>query len=127
MYVCTDCKKKFFDPKIYFERHNLDTPPYEKHLLCPYCESESIVEIEVRHCHCCGARLSSGNKGDYCNKSCKRRGEALWKMQEENKKHRISSPLFKMMCSLKEYNKKHNTNLSYGQFAALIESEKHGH
>ena len=47
MYYCTDCKKKFFDPKIYFERHGLTTPPYEKIMLCPYCESEDIAYIEA--------------------------------------------------------------------------------
>ncbi len=118
MYVCMDCEKRFFNPKFYFERHLLASPPYERHIMCPFCESENIAEIEVRHCRCCGARLRRENTGEYCNASCKRRGEKLWKMQEINRKKRLTNPIVQITNKLEEYNKSHGTNLSYGQFVA---------
>lgn len=116
MYYCTDCKKKFFDPKIYFERHGLDSPPYEKIMLCPYCESEDIAYIEARHCKCCGARLSYDNKGDYCNKACETRGKRLFELEAKRRKLRLVSPLYAAVRAVEEYNKEHGTNLSYGTY-----------
>lgn len=51
---CNNCQKNFKMPKILYEKHNLDTPPYEKLAVCPKCGStdfgsfDSAVEkIEV--------------------------------------------------------------------------------
>lgn len=120
MYVCKDCEKRFFDPKIVFERHAMLPPPYEKHLLCPYCESPDIAEIEVRHCRGCGARLSHGEKGEYCSDLCKRRSEKLRLLEQKRKSERLSSPLYTAVRAMMLYNKEHGTNLSYGQFTALV-------
>lgn len=120
MYCCTDCEKRFFDPKIVFERHGELPPPYEKHTLCPYCGSESIVELEVRHCKGCGARLSFKNAGDYCSDLCKRRAEKLRALESKRRKERYESPLYTAIRALALYNKEHGTNLSYGQFSALL-------
>ena len=120
MYVCTDCKKRFFDPKIIFERHGELPPPYERRLLCPYCESDEIAEIEVKHCKCCGARLKSTAVGDYCSGLCKRRGEELRRLEAKRKKERYESPIYTAVRALMLYNKEHGTNLSYGQFVSRM-------
>ncbi len=120
MYFCTDCKKNFFDPKVYFERHAFLPPPYEKHIVCPYCESENIIFLKARHCKCCGARLPYKNSGDYCDDACRKRGERLWKTQKERREKRNESPIYKTVRALVEYNKTHGTHLSYGQFEAIL-------
>jgi hypothetical protein len=37
MYVCLDCLKHFKEPRLYIEKHGLDTPPYEQRYGCPHC------------------------------------------------------------------------------------------
>lgn len=126
MYYCTDCKKRFFDPKIYFERHDNLPPPYEKHILCPYCESEKITYLEARHCKCCGAKLPYNNKGDYCDCACKRRGEKLWRLEAKRRKERLLSPLYSAVRELEEYNKENGINMSYGKYFGLKRGKNNG-
>ena len=40
MLICLDCGAIFEQARIVFERHGLDTPPYEELLVCPRCEAE---------------------------------------------------------------------------------------
>ncbi len=120
MYICKDCKKKFAVPFTFFEEHGLDTPPYEKFTVCPHCKGENIKIIETRHCKCCGARLKYENRGEYCNERCRKRGERLWKLEEQRRKKRMNSPLNEVLNKLKEYNEEHKTRLSYGQFVAKV-------
>ncbi len=52
MLICLDCGAIFEQARIVFERHGLDTPPYEELLVCPRCES---TEIHPAHrCDVCG-------------------------------------------------------------------------
>ena len=37
MFRCIDCGKTFRTPKTRYEKHGLDTPPYEEWDCCPYC------------------------------------------------------------------------------------------
>lgn len=124
MYICTDCEKRFFDPKIVFEKHGELPPPYERHLLCPYCFSENIAEAEVRHCKCCGARLKNKSSGDYCSNLCRKRGEKLRMLEAKRKKERIESPVYTAVRALMLYNEEHGTNLSYGEFTAILKEGK---
>lgn len=49
MLICLDCGAIFEQARIVFERHGLDTPPYEELLVCPRCES-----AEIHSAHRCG-------------------------------------------------------------------------
>ena len=46
MYRCEVCGCEFDDPKVAYETHGLDHPPYEKIYLCPSCGSEDYEEVE---------------------------------------------------------------------------------
>lgn len=37
LFFCNICHKSFKTPKSYYERHGLDSPPYEKVYICPTC------------------------------------------------------------------------------------------
>ena len=123
MFYCTECGLEFYNAKKIYERHSLDSPPYEKILCCPNCCSHSITELKATHCRCCGIKLSSSQK-DYCSDSCKKRGELLWKKQTENYTLLCESPLNKMVREVEEYNIKNHTNLSYGQYVAFIKYKR---
>lgn len=120
MYRCTDCGKTFLSPRVYYEKHAVDCPPYERRFVCPICQSEDFAEIKVRHCRCCGARLKD-NRFDYCDDSCRIRGEKLWQRQARRRKRYESNPLYIKVAKVERYNREHNTSLSYGQYVALIE------
>lgn len=45
-FVCKRCKKHFKVPQFYEERHELDSPPYERVEICPYCSSGDFFEFE---------------------------------------------------------------------------------
>lgn len=51
MYLCQNCGAVFEVPDVVFERHGLDTPPYEALLVCPSCRDSDITE--ARECDCC--------------------------------------------------------------------------
>lgn len=44
---CNACKKHFDAPKFYEEKHGLDTPPYERIAVCPYCYSSDFSEFDT--------------------------------------------------------------------------------
>lgn len=46
MYKCNDCGATFDEPKVVYERHGLDCPPYERWDVCPRCGENSFDEIE---------------------------------------------------------------------------------
>ena len=50
MYICLDCEKLFEEPKLWIEKHNLDSPPYEEWLGCPLCGGWYVETID---CDCC--------------------------------------------------------------------------
>ena len=119
MYICKDCKNLFENAQKFLERHNLDTPPYEEISVCPHCNSERIVEEEKRYCRCCGARLPYGIYG-YCNSACRKKGERMWRLQEEKRLLAQSNPLIKLTRALDLYNALNHTNYSYGEFVTLV-------
>ena len=126
MYYCTDCNKRFFDPKIVFERHGAVCPPYEKHVMCPYCESGNIVLLEVRHCRFCGAKLPYNAAGDYCDAACEKRGKRLWELEAKRRKERVLSPVYAAVRAVEEYNKTHGTHLSYGGYFGKKAGDQNG-
>ncbi len=120
MYRCTDCEKVFISARTVFETHGMVSPPYERRKVCPVCGSENFTEMVVRHCRCCGARLKEG-RYDYCDESCRIRGEKLWQRQARRRRRYESSPLYMKVAKIERYNREHGTDLSYGQYVALIE------
>jgi hypothetical protein len=52
MFICTECGLVFDEPKIFFEKHGLDAPPFERWSVCPRCEENDFVEAE--ECERCG-------------------------------------------------------------------------
>ena len=118
MYRCTDCKKKFRKGKVYFEKHGLDSPPYERFIICPDCGG--ILEpIKYEYCRCCGARLPDGVH-NYCDKACKNKGERMWQRQSYRRRKWAQDPLARMVDRVDRYNAEHGTRYSYGQYVAII-------
>ncbi len=65
LYYCLNCHSLFTYPKLYVEKHGLDSPPYEEIDVCPYCHCSDIVE--THNCDVCDnpitgnyVRLSNG-------------------------------------------------------------------
>lgn len=119
MYECQDCRHIFDVAKRIVDKHELDTPPYEEHGVCPSCGSSYYHKIAVLHCRCCGARLSPG-KSEYCNDSCRKRGIELRKIEQIQRRVRQTAPIEVLVRQIDEYNRLHNTRYSYGQYVALI-------
>ena len=117
MYYCTDCGSKFEYPEVICETLELKEPPYKRIKICPFCKSGEIDELELYHCHCCGARLSE--KGEYCSDRCKKAGELLYEAEIKRRKEFLESPLAKAVKEVEEYNAQHKTKHSYGQYFAL--------
>ena len=46
MYRCTDCKRKFRVAHECYENRGLDSPPYERYVVCPVCGG-SLEEIKI--------------------------------------------------------------------------------
>jgi len=57
MYICEECGMFFEEPKVIFETHGLDTPPYEKLSVCPYCNENDIKESAEVECSRCGTLM----------------------------------------------------------------------
>lgn len=125
MYICNKCHFEFVEPVFLSERHNLDSPPYEKVAACPLCESTSFIKQQIYYCKYCGARLSK-SKTDYCNEICKEKKRKILIKEQNRKKLIYESPLYQLSRETEAYNKAHNTNLSYGQYVTLVKynSEK---
>ena len=117
MYRCLDCKGEFCFVKIDVERHGLDTPPFARRSLCPYCESDNIIYDTEPHCRYCGSRLRE--KKDYCSADCRRRDYICRQMDEKRRKYLADSPLTAAIKEVESYNKEHGTRLTYGQYFAL--------
>ena len=111
---------KYLLVKIVFETHRLDTPPYERHRLCPHCGSSSYERLENTHCRFCGIRLQQ--PGEYCSDRCRDAGERYYKAQEENIAIFKNSPVAKAVREVADYNKEHKTKYSYGKYFSLKEA-----
>ena len=51
-YECNHCGRNFDEPDFITETHGLETPPYEKIAVCPYCKG---YFEEMYECKICGA------------------------------------------------------------------------
>lgn len=125
MYTCLECGCEFKNPIKLTEKHNLKTPPFELIYVCPTCKSTDFAESNLHHCRCCGAKLSS-DKTEYCSEFCKIKGEKLWEKEVKRKKLLSDSPLFRLVREVDNYNSKHKTKYSYGQYVALVKFKKKG-
>lgn len=123
MYRCQDCGKKFTNLNYIEERHNLDTPPYEKTGVCPFCSSQRVFPEERRYCRCCGYLLPDGAE-EYCNSDCRQRGLKLWNEERRRYRRASRSPISQTVREVENYNKEHGTSLSYGQYVAFVMSPK---
>ncbi len=119
MYHCTDCKERFENPLKIREGDSALCTVSSVRLYCPICKSSYIEEIENEYCRCCGRKLKPFQK-EYCSVVCMRTGEKIYKKEKEKYIHIKNSPIYKLIRELKEYNKKHGTNLSYGQYCAIV-------
>jgi hypothetical protein len=66
-YQCHECDRRFEEPDIITEKHGLDTPPYEKIAVCPYCKG---YFEPMKECKICGEYFTedelSGGVCDEC-------------------------------------------------------------
>lgn len=46
LYFCKRCEEFFDTPKYYYERHGLDTPPYQRVYVCPRCEGDDFIGFD---------------------------------------------------------------------------------
>ena len=52
MLICVECEVLFEQAKRFYERHGLDTPPYEELYVCPVCGGTNIHR--AHRCDVCG-------------------------------------------------------------------------
>lgn len=123
MYYCKNCGGEFETPDKTYEKHGLDTPPYEVVFICPYCSSSNFKEKISTHCRCCGARLKKNDK-EYCSNVCRKKGEKLWEKERLKLNLQRESPINKIIKELKSYNEQNGTDYSYGQYVSLLNSER---
>lgn len=119
MYYCPDCGYEFKVALRYTETHNLDYPPFEDVFVCPNCKGRNYYEKIETHCRCCGARLSENLK-EYCSESCYMKGMKMWNKEKARRKINEKSPLTELTREVKNFNRKNNTEYSYGQYVALV-------
>ena len=117
MFKCKSCEKTFDAPKLRYITHGLDTPPYEAVSLCPLCGSSEIERQSKSYCYFCGLEAPEGQR--YCSGYCKKQGEPYRIRAERRDKEIKSFRISKGLAEVEEYNRAHNTRLSYGQYFAL--------
>lgn len=98
MYVCCDEKHFFEEPRLYIEKHGLETPPYETFYGCPECGGDFE---EAFPCVKCGElHLASDLWGGYYCNEC---FDDLWtsdnhhkycEQMDEDDKHIFAAWLF---------------------------------
>ncbi len=120
MFVCKNCYTSFSLPKEKQERHNLSEPPFETFHCCPNCESRNFYETAGGYCRNCGRKIAKGK--EYCNDTCRKQGEALWARQRAAREQNKNDPMSVLINKTEEYNRRHGTNLSYGQFTAYLDA-----
>ena len=118
MFYCKNCGYEFESPKTVTEKHSLLSPPFESLSVCPNCNSSNFYERNPSHCRCCGARLKG--QSNYCSDACRKKGMELTAREKRRIKYISENSLYKTVRLCEIYNKEHKTNLSYGQFVALV-------
>ena len=124
MFICNDCGCEFEKPDFLTEKHGLDSPPYEKICVCPKCQNTNYKKI-AQYCKCCGAKLSLSQK-DFCSEACRTKSQKLRMSEQKRLKLIQDSFVYHTVREVEEYNRKHKTRLSYGQFVALSKTWKKG-
>lgn len=115
MYYCSDCRREFEFAKVYYE----PTPKGDrKLLLCPHCDSVDYEEKRGEYCSFCGRKVPYYGQR-YCSDSCKNSGEKMFLRQKEMEEKRKTSPLYKAVKEVEDYNRINGCTLSYGQYYAL--------
>ena len=59
MLICTECGRTFERPQEAEERHGLDTPPYGKISMCPFCGGVSLRNAYP--CSICGGWITGSH------------------------------------------------------------------
>lgn len=72
MFICKECGNVFEEPIRWEERHGLDTPPFEQHIGCPYCQG---AYVEAYRCDCCdywidGTYIKTSDGKRFCEECC---------------------------------------------------------
>ena len=116
MYCCQDCGVEFIYVEVVFEKHNLDSPPYERVKRCPRCHSTNYKEKEESFCGYCGRRIMNGK--EFCGEFCRNSAVAEQKRAEERKIKYETSPVILALKEVEEYNHIHKTKYSYGEYFA---------
>ena len=49
-FQCHECDRRFEEPDFVTERHGLESPPYEKMAVCPYCKSYFEMMYQCKIC-----------------------------------------------------------------------------
>lgn len=119
MYICNDCDFQFETPLKIQETHGLNTPPFETISVCPHCKSTNFEKATFNYCHCCGAKIKNAY-GNYCSEKCENRGKKLWQKQNTKTELLYNSKIYKLVREVDNYNQKHKTKLSYGQYVSLF-------
>lgn len=117
MYRCTDCNRKFDFVEVVFEKHGVNTPPYERVKRCPYCSSADYV-TEEHNCRFCGVKLRATN-ADYCSDRCEAAGKKYYGWQQKNEDLFKNSSVAAAVREVLNYNKKNSTKYSYGKYFSL--------
>lgn len=121
MFYCDECSKEFPVLKIIYDHHGEPAAKPERLRVCPFCNSMNFTKVPDLFCHCCGAKIKSG---EYCCKSCETKGKKLRAEEEKRKHERHISTLFLALGEVESYNKENNTNLSYGEYFSRIKNEQ---
>ena len=50
IFLCYDCDATFHEPKIWTNRHGLDTGPYENYAGCPLCGGAFATTYKCNEC-----------------------------------------------------------------------------
>lgn len=71
MYICLECEDIFSTPKLFTDKHGLDTPPYENNWGCPYCGGNYVNAIRCYMCnkYICGEYIILSD-GSVCCEDC---------------------------------------------------------
>ena len=118
MFYCENCESYFDSPLIIRESHGAPEPYFEEREVCPHCESRDYKGIYSGYCRCCGRKIPSTRQ--YCNESCRKAGEEMWLKQRQRQEQRKKDPMYITLAQIDLYNKEHGTNLSYGQYIAVM-------
>ncbi len=105
---------------------------YIKNNVVKSCGCNKISNrLRLEFCANCGEKIPADSKNyKYCCEECAKEGNRLKmrqnaerkkreKLENKNNNYKNLSPLDRTLIELREYNRKHKTNLSYGEYVYL--------